>query len=462
METRKKRLVALIDADGCIYNGMYLYLVYYLIAQHGVAISTWATEVESSEDEDNKKSAEVGLIKIAKELDDLIEYFPEDNVAKAIHVHSSNNQTNEEAMQAEILLLIRDIFQSRDIHLSLEKLTENDFKSNLQLAVEDLHINLQRLGDPGQHVLKTLLFVGNKPFFNEIVARMEKEEFDCLDLFSASSRQSKSLDDSNSIENDTGSFFIDLGLIHENFKEFLPDKECTLHDIVLADIYGDCEIGESWKRILKERKKNEAEMYGKNCSDSETDNNAEIIHAEYIFDDTKFSLLYGLLHYIRSKFQNDKIVAAYFDDRADIHSVLATIFMQDPDLILSSDMILEFIPYAGYFPAKYLTRTNQLDFLEKGSVLVIKGEGNNNDFNFRENVKKIAMMCGHDLKNYDKGINAAYELDINLFKQERVLYKASMSSVFAGMVSFYAPASAIKPQAKSQIDEEKITKGLRK
>jgi hypothetical protein len=112
-------------------------------------------------------------------------------------------------------------------------------------------------------------------------------------------------------------------------------------------------------------------------------------HHDYVFDDTKFTLLYAMLHYAATKHHGHAITVAFFDDRMDIHDVITRIFKAHPDLI-PDNVTLECWHYHGAKLDKPLTVINGVGVI---------------DHHFRENIKRIIEICGFSATDYVNAVN---------------------------------------------------------
>lgn len=422
----RKRLIALIDADGCIYNPYYRYLIHYLVAEYGPTIYRL-----------NHLKNVFNSSQIESELQGIL-----DEILEVPFVVGTDE---------EVFPLVKSIFKNIGFN-DLTQFDETSFNDTLAETMERTLASLKQLGAAGKKIIDTILVKANAAWFVALTDRMQAEHFDAMDVVSGSNRQSKALDDFNKALNITGSFFADLPVIRDQFNTLFLEAGikafCQYDGFVLADIFGECEPGESCQKILEELAAENKE--------------STIEHAHYVFDKTKFSLLYGILHYLSNKYPHEKLVIPYFEDMENINASLAGIFLKHPDFI-PENIELEFWPYNGKLPANYQTRTDQNDFLQAGSVLVIKGTGKP-DRNYYGNVKKIATMCGHDLKDAELSIDAAVQLDLLAFKAARVLDDVKevneVTSLFAKSLTLFDAEESKLPQSQEQIKEQSIQLNL--
>lgn len=385
-----KTLALFTDADGCIYNPHYLYLLLHIIKTHGDFFMRYG----------GRHRQAFGLAQEMKinEIIDEINKIPVYKDGKSVEF------TNIDPVGH----LIHGLLSVAGYDNYEEELDDDEINEELANIVNIYLPLINNLDSSGQKLIKALLYAANKPYFAENINRARAEEIEKIDLISGSNRQSKSLDDHNIKQNGTGSFFVDLETICEIFNEKLKEAGLAttcIHDrFSMADIYADFEFGESYTRILNEYKMKMSHQ-----------------HEEYIFDETKFSLLYAVLNHVAIKYENENVTLAFFEDRNehkdDIIPVLTNIFVEHPDLI-PQNVSLEIWNYNGNLPENKDMKGQDKKCIEAGGVLVIQGTSLHVDYNFRNNVKMMAKMCGHP---ENKSINAARELDINSFKQQRIL-----------------------------------------
>lgn len=144
-------------------------------------------------------------------------------------------------------------------------------------------------------------------------------------LFIGSNRQSKKIDDDNSSE--TGSCFFAA----KQISEFL---DVTLDTFLLADIYGNLSNGTSFVRAT-------------NAADQ------TLSHSDYLFDETKLTIIYAQMHKIAMENPEDLIIFNFYDDRNyqegayfNILDSLTIFFTNYPDLI-PHNLRLRLNHYAG-------------------------------------------------------------------------------------------------------------------
>lgn len=156
----------------------------------------------------------------------------------------------------------------------------------------------------------------NDAFFKKIA--LENKAFDTKYTFVGSNRQSLSIDLMN--RPFKGSCFPAIKKISD-FLGILLDK------LLLADIYGDLPDGTSFDRAMDKDYKGD--------------------HSEWIFDETKATIIYAQIHKIAALHPNDEIILDFYDDkRQDILEKLNSFYSKYPDLI-PLNVTLRLHHYAG-------------------------------------------------------------------------------------------------------------------
>lgn len=188
----------------------------------------------------------------------------------------------------------------------------------------------------------------NKAFLNKI--KIENRSFSKVYTAVGSNRQSKMIDVINSP--DKGSCFPAV----ERVSKFLST---TLDPLLLADIYGNLEPGTSYKRAR--------------------DKNYQREHSDWLFDETKVTIIYAQMHKIANENPTEKISFDFFDDRADeelginILGKLKDFYDKNQDLV-PTNVTLTLHQYAG----KNVTQIAKIE----GSGFI--------DKNYQQTVKDLA------------------------------------------------------------------------
>lgn len=342
MEART--LVTLVDADDCIYNPVYRFLFLHVLDKYGDFIWTYAHKSDLSKEDEAFIDGRIN--EMISEIDAITQFNPETG---KVLVKNFSNTEYERLINS---LLNRGGFRTNDPD------EKECFASG---TINIFRQYIQQLG--GNEFLKTLLFVANKPFFNQIESKCQTENICKLILMSGSNRQSTELDKLNSEENGTGLFSQDLHTMKELFDElFKKDKiKCKVDDFLMENIYG----------------------------------------SENFFDHTKFSVLYALLNRIAIKNKNEKIDVILLEDKRDIITALQKIFSMHKDLISKNLTLILPPPYFGGIEMKDS---------ENISTIRITGTRDLPDHNYLMNVKKIALLWNPNLQTADTIIQAVDDL----------------------------------------------------
>src|SRR5690606_35608535 len=125
-----------------------------------------------------------------------------------------------------------------------------------------------------------------------------------------SNRQSKKIDEMNAIK-----FIPNLGLRHigscfpaiQKMSQYL---ESELDPFLMADVYGNLAFGTSFNRALK----------------SLNDPSLKQEHAEWLFDESKVSVIYAQMQKKANEYPDEEIIFDFYDDRMDIINGLVDYF----------------------------------------------------------------------------------------------------------------------------------------
>ena len=155
------------------------------------------------------------------------------------------------------------------------------------------------------------LIPANQPFLDSI--KEENQKFDKVITFIGSARQSKEIDDFNSIINHTESSFVAIKTISEYLN-------ASFDNFLMADIYHDLNAGTAFNQA--------------------TNTNYRGSHHDTTYDHTKFTLLYAQIHKISEQYPDDEILFEFYDDRGcgsitpiDILDDLQSYFTKSPHLL---------------------------------------------------------------------------------------------------------------------------------
>ncbi|VVC75334.1 hypothetical protein AQUSIP_06230 [Aquicella siphonis] len=389
----KKILVALTDADGCVFNPLAEWLQLHIIANYQEFLFKYGRDPESYRQ--NQRIIDEKLTELLRELEQATSY-------------QNGSPVQVQGLEPVPLLMekILKLLGFRDP----STLDSSDRDTILLDAKTAYRKYLSHMGPLGQKVLDQMVLCANKPFLTELAARVTAEQFDLLVLLCGSNRQSKALDDFNNEENASGSFFPMMITLRDKINDLLSagtsGVKCVLDMFLLADLYGELDPGVSFKLILDV-------LFNPSHQREEEEK-----HHDYIFDQKKFSLVYAMLHHLARQYPKDKITLAFFEDREDIYMALMKAFKANPDL-MPKNIVMEFWPYSGNLPRNKHIRTNDIDGLSDEKIVAVQGTGET-DMNFYENVLKIAVLSGYD-EDTHPSIDSVSDMDFDEFRRQRKL-----------------------------------------
>ena len=196
-------------------------------------------------------------------------------------------------------------------------------------------------------------------------------------IFLGTNRQSKAIDDLNAEKYEKGLSAIPA---IKTVSEYL---EATLDKFMMADLYGSSSQDSNWRY--------KAPLPSGTSFDQAIENtSAGVTHADWVFDESKASLIYAQMHKIASEHPQDTIVFDFYDDRGDILVGLNTFFSQHPELI-PEKLTLQLHHYAGNTPIENFTiqeGANKRDI----TLNPIAGRGEV-DPNYGETVRQMAIQA---------------------------------------------------------------------
>lgn len=349
----KKTFIALVDADGCFYNTIVDASIRYLIAEYSTVIDEIVDDPS--------------IVKSRSHLIDLMQKSILENIGIFSAQYASTGK----------------VHMRRDINkIMLDKCEDDATQSDVSLKISKIKLNyILKMGavDELRELYQIILLLANESLFRYIESRVKTDGYHQLLLMSGSNRQSRNRELVNMISNGTALFANDLtgmaALLRVSVNHHNPMPiTCYFDRFLLADVYADKCDGYSFDLIVQEIMSEEDETFN---------------HHDYVFDETKFTLIYAMLHYAAAKHAGHAMTMAFFDDRRDIHETILKIFSAHPDLI-PENVTFECWHYQGIM----------LD----QPVTVIKGKGVV-DYHFRENVKKIIEVCGFSATEYQKAVD---------------------------------------------------------
>jgi len=277
--------------------------------------------------------------------------------------------------------------------------------------------------------LKDRLIRTNPHFVDFILEQSKQEAADEIIFIVGSNRQSEEIDRNNS-NWVKGSCFIALEELTKFFREKLTPLSCFANRYLLADDYDNVPHGENFSEFIKRYKKvatpglcpsdleDEGEDLGVPVTpEYDSDDDLPPLplppykYGQWLFDDSKISILYTQMHKLASENPNAEIVYNFYDDRWDIYQPLADFFKKHPDLI-PANVKLNIYAYSG-------SKT-------PGNIITLEGKGEI-DFNYSNNLKLMAQktlgvdqlsrkVIAYQSVNIMRGVG-----DWDVFKKERVL-----------------------------------------
>jgi hypothetical protein len=195
----------------------------------------------------------------------------------------------------------------------------------------------------------------NQAFFDEL--KRVNADYSKTTLFIGSNRQSRMTDIGNYYAGDgyttytKGSAFNAI----KKIRDYLNDESDSVvfDPLLLADVYGDLEAGVAFESVFSP------------IVD-------EMSQANWVFDETKLSLVYAQMHKLAAENPNEAIEFAFYDDRVDILGSLETYFKQNPRSI----------------PSNVTLSLNHYDGAKAEVLFNLKGEGTI-DEDYRKTVLKM-------------------------------------------------------------------------
>lgn len=399
---RKKELFLLLDADDCIYNNTYRYLILSIIKTFGDEISSISTA-----------DAEKLVSKV-------MEYIKKIVLEKVV-------VTNEFLDKFELSFLEQhdsEIFDAYSVHLKQADQAKSSAGSKTQDSMENLvskYISsvsceylsyVDELGEPGKELIKHILLAANIELFNYFMSRIENESFDHVTIMSVSNR-GVDFDQHNAQVNGTGLFNIDIQYLCELFNEILKERglkkvKCSYNDFTMSNVYNG---------------------------------------TMSVWDETKFSLYLSAAHEIGVLNPNPENVIAIFDDRLDILGASAQKFASDLSILPSCKY--EFWKYTGrIFTSRKYVKLSEITSQESvssvigsGNVLILQGKGIAHN-NYAAVIKELVKHCvgkanktgDHQKNTIEVNFAASLSLDeINqIFRKVSPLLKLSPSQLEMG------------------------------
>lgn len=415
--------IALTDADGCIFNPTWQRLFLHVIAKYQQFFFKYRDSKKWSAEDEQVVAAK--MKEIIAEVNAATRYVPGEKV-ELQGVPTYHNSVNS-------------LFAAHSYQSTLGY-TLDEIEVILSDIKERYRGFITKMGQPGKDLLNAMVYAANKPYFNEIVDRLIREKFSEFYLVCGSNRQSFGVDETNSIQYATGSFIEMLVAMQEEFNRLLSatdtELKCVLERMLLSDIYSECELGKSFNLILKELK---------------SESGLLIEHPEYVFDKTKFSLIYAVAHEFAKRFPHKKLVIDLLDDVNGIHLALAQAIKAHPDLLPQNVTVT-----GWHYEGDSLKMTPGL------ARFSIDGTGPI-DRNYAVNILKMAIHAGYD-PDHHPSVDVANDCDFDAFKRDRILTKESdevddlAAAMSAGLTMFAAPENTEASVEQELGPEERVAR----
>lgn len=214
-------------------------------------------------------------------------------------------------------------------------------------------------------VSDTRLVKANQGFLSAIAKSIKSSKFDEVILMVGSNRQSKAIDDMNLGAWSKGkiiykeSCYPAMAKLLAALQAKVSKIPCRVDDYLLADTYGDLKPGTNFKNAVAENK--------------------EFKFSEWVFDESKLSILYAQMHKIASEHPKDHIVFDFYDDRAGAHGLLTRLHQF-------------FAEYPETLPKNIILRMHHYDGGKIHNLKHVRGTGKI-DKNYHENVKLMAKLA---------------------------------------------------------------------
>lgn len=194
----------------------------------------------------------------------------------------------------------------------------------------------------------------NKALLDSIL--MDRMNFQELIVLVGSARQSAFVDRLNSKTNQTESGFAAIQKISDYI-------DATLNTFLLADVYGDVPDGTAFRHAL--------------------DSSYCEKHHDWIFDETKITIVYAQTHKIATMYPDDVIIFDFYDDRG---------IGSWGDIDILEHLEHYFGTYSTMLPSNVSLRLNHYEGKEVTSFKLIQGAGRI-DLNYRQTIKKMMMLA---------------------------------------------------------------------
>lgn len=339
--------VDLIDADGCVYNSHYQYLLFSLLSNFSELLSTTPANKITSE-----------------QIDAMIQHIHSVEVEYA-HVASSREKHNQRIHELrdavslhkskiEKYMLRADVSfdGSIDVSKSFTREDQKYFFHFVQHCIE-------KLNEADPRVLQEMFLAANADLIADLTS---EDDCDVQVLMVGSARQDHHHDKLGMNLRLTNSIYTDLDFLARHLqKQLSGTREVSLNRAVLADIYGGLELGKSYDNIMASTHRTQ--------------------HAKSIYDLTKFTILYMAAHA-----NPNAVTVNFYDDNRTIRDSLLRAFLRCPEL-LPAGMQLNILSYDG-------------KLYQHGSVM---GQGMH-DSQYRNTIRQICNLALIEKNGVDRSM----------------------------------------------------------
>ncbi len=239
----------------------------------------------------------------------------------------------------------------------------------------------------------SILISENGNLLKHLVDEIKKSKnLNNVQLFFGTERQSFRADMINLIKGPdiNGSAFQGL-LMLRNQLEYDVGKvnkglDIAVNHFLLADIYADIEHGKSFKlalfRMFQESRKWRANRIAEISEDYFDD------HADWIFDDSKITIVYAHIHKLSLENPGVNIAYDFYDDRVDILESIQDFFESNLDLV----------------PISVTITLNEYSGSNIRKMTIIKGKGGI-DSDYNKSIKKLAELSNRQLMDFSEIVN---------------------------------------------------------
>ena len=351
--------IAMLDADGALYNHSYQQLVIKVINRFWRLIDLYSVMASNRHLALDKSEEYLEFKK------DILDFMPE---AAVSHVSEKLNP-----------------FIKKQFRLK---------RSDSEVIAD----YIERIAEIDESLLANIFYLANDELMQKLIGEA-KEKNQHLILMVGSNRQSYSCDRAGCEQNGTHSIYKDMLNLRDIIRlKAGEEARCDFADFCLSDVYSNLPDGTSIERIYKT-------IY---------DNVLDVQHGSFVFDEIKLNLMYGVAHHAEKlmrklKYSPDdtNVIIDFYDDLDSIHNSLHQILMDYP-VLLPRNVFVNFNKYTGWLPLANEIRT-------------IQGRGEF-DLHYRKHIKLMTTMCGYEWGS-PCSIKSGKNLDVDAFLAARTTGK---------------------------------------